>query len=128
MAAQTVNIVSTDTFATLKAAEPYGSDYYGQFVFASDFDAVYRINLAGNMVGLNKTSVSSQLNVTGPSVSVASLPEDPTYLAVYVSGQRMVEGTTASTEPLAYYIPTGGGSVIFAVDLDEDSVLIEFLP
>jgi len=120
MAAQTVNIVSTDTYANLKAAEPYGADYYGQFVFASDFDAMYRINLGGNMVGLGKYSSAAQLNVTGASITFASLPEDPTYLAVYRDRLRQF-----STE---YSVPPGGGQIDLVEAAADESFFIEFLP
>lgn len=128
MAAITVNIVLADTFANLKAGEPYSSDHFGQMVLASDFDAMYRINVSGFLVGFGKYSTSSQSSVTGSTYAVSSLPENPTYVAVYVSGQRMFEGTAASTEPMAFYIPSGGGQINFAFPLDEDSILIEFLP
>lgn len=128
MAATTVNIVATDTYANLKTGEPYSSDHYGQFVFASDFDLVYRVNNAGAMVGLFKMPTSVQLDVTGASVIIASLPETPTHIAVYVDGSRFFQGTAASTEVQTFYIPTGGGQINFPVALDDESVFVEFLP
>lgn len=120
MAATTVNIVSTDTYANLKAGEPYGSDYYGQFVFASDFDIVYRVNNAGSMVSLSKVATITQLNVTGATITASSLPESPTYLAVYRDRLRQF--------PTEYSVPLGGGQIDLVEAAADESFYIEFIP
>lgn len=120
MSALTVNVVLEDTYANLKAGEPYGSDYYDQLVRATDFDNIYRISIAGLMVGTFKPSGSIQYDLTTASVLVPSLPESPTYIKIFRDGQFLF--------PTEYSIPAGGGQVDFTNALVDESVYIEFVP
>lgn len=127
--ATTVNIVASDTYTNLKAGEPYNSDHYDQHVIATDLGIAYRIDRAGVLQSMYSPVVLTLADTSASFVTMPLLPESPSQIAVYVSGQRLfqvADGT--NTEVLSFHIPSGGGQVNFNQTLDEDSLIIEFIP